>query len=176
MLSGVRLRCSATISDYSHTLGSDSRQHSLSQEGSLGNLPIIPKVRAPPRLSAQGCSPPRARGGAWNGVGRACIDANGVLVHGTTPSEAALSIATTLYKVPHQSPVQNKAKETSRKAGRGRGSPRFLLAADSKHRALLSQPNPPLCRSGSLILGPVVPTGAPPSRFRILLYGKHLWH
>lgn len=140
-----------------------------------GTFQLHPRSRHHPAYHPR-LQPTKARGGAWNGVGRACIDADGVLVHGATPSEAALSVTATLHKVPHQSPVQNKAKETATKAGQGRGGPCFLLAADSKHRALLSQPNLPFCRSGSLILGPVVPTGAPPSRFRILLYGKHLWH
>lgn len=61
-------------------------------------------------------------------------------------------------------------------AKRERGGPCFSLASDSKHRVLLSEPDPPLCRSVFLILGPMVATVAPHNRFQILFYSKHLWH
>lgn len=61
-------------------------------------------------------------------------------------------------------------------AKKERGGPCLSLASDSKHRVLLSEPNPSLCWSVFLILGPVVSAVAPHNRFQILLYSEHLWH
>lgn len=74
----------------------------------------------------------------------------------------------TLWKVPHQSTVQKKAREpgANANAGQGRGGPCFLLAFDSKHRVLLSEPNPPLCKVFFSFLAQWFQRVLPPTDFK----------